>query len=300
MVSAPAGAEDAGGFAEQHAAAFALFARTEGFATRVCVGYLLRATRGGVYEVTNHDAHAWPEVYLAGRGWVPFEPTDIGKLSGGPATSAQQAPRTTVPPAAPPPPGTAGSAAPPDAPPGSWSHGLPAAARGLLALARALLILLLAMVVLAVLGIPAGKAWRRWRRSRGPAASRVLGAWQQGLDHLTERSLPGGFTIKPADTPVALARMAVESFGAAACPLTALAARVTAIEHGSQPAGDRDADWAWRQIRCVRRGLDRGRFGRLAHARATFDPRPLWREAVLARRGRRALRRLGGGGGGGG
>lgn len=27
------------------------------------------------YQITNSDAHSWPEVYFLGTGWVPFEPT---------------------------------------------------------------------------------------------------------------------------------------------------------------------------------------------------------------------------------
>ena len=27
------------------------------------------------YEVDARDAHAWPELYFQGLGWVPFEPT---------------------------------------------------------------------------------------------------------------------------------------------------------------------------------------------------------------------------------
>jgi hypothetical protein len=31
--------------------------------------------QGGVYRVRNQEAHAWPEVYFPGYGWVEFEPT---------------------------------------------------------------------------------------------------------------------------------------------------------------------------------------------------------------------------------
>jgi len=34
-------------------------------------------SKDGVYEVTNKQAHAWPEIYFEGFGWVSFEPTPV-------------------------------------------------------------------------------------------------------------------------------------------------------------------------------------------------------------------------------
>ncbi len=71
-------------YAEQHAAAFALLARIKGFPSRIAVGYLLgpdTAGGRGVFTLSQARAHAWPEVYLAGIGWTPFEPTDTSRLS---------------------------------------------------------------------------------------------------------------------------------------------------------------------------------------------------------------------------
>jgi len=51
-------------------------ARSLGLPTRVNVGFT-RGTLGsdGSYLVTLRNAHAWPEVYFVGVGWVRFEPT---------------------------------------------------------------------------------------------------------------------------------------------------------------------------------------------------------------------------------
>ena len=51
-------------------------ARLSGIPSRVAVGF----TRGtkqkdGSWLVTTHDAHAWPELYFQGYGWLAFEPT---------------------------------------------------------------------------------------------------------------------------------------------------------------------------------------------------------------------------------
>ena len=66
------------GYCEQFAGTYAAMARSVGLPSRVAVGF----TPGqpdpltpGRYVVRGENAHAWPEVYLAGIGWVAFEPT---------------------------------------------------------------------------------------------------------------------------------------------------------------------------------------------------------------------------------
>lgn len=69
------------GYCQQFATAFALLARELGYPTRVSVGFLPgnpsdQPLQGPVtYTVRGTHAHAWPEVYFQGYGWVPFEPT---------------------------------------------------------------------------------------------------------------------------------------------------------------------------------------------------------------------------------
>lgn len=70
------------GYCVHFAGAFALMARSLGMPTRIVVGYLpgtatdRRSDDGKVvYEVSTDQLHSWPEVYFAGIGWVPFEPT---------------------------------------------------------------------------------------------------------------------------------------------------------------------------------------------------------------------------------
>ena len=66
------------GYCEQFAGAYAALARSLGLPARVAVGF----TPGEpdpddptFFEVRGLNAHAWPEVYFSGVGWVPFEPT---------------------------------------------------------------------------------------------------------------------------------------------------------------------------------------------------------------------------------
>ncbi len=64
------------GYCQQFAAAFALLARALGYPARVVVGFLPGTRdRDGSYVVRGTDAHAWPEVFFRGFGWLPFEPT---------------------------------------------------------------------------------------------------------------------------------------------------------------------------------------------------------------------------------
>jgi hypothetical protein len=64
------------GFCQQYATAMAVMARMVGIPARIGVGF----THGNIqpdgrWLVTTHDAHAWPELYFNGFGWLPFEPT---------------------------------------------------------------------------------------------------------------------------------------------------------------------------------------------------------------------------------
>ena len=64
------------GFCQQFAATMAAMARALGIPAVVAVGYTPgEQLSNGDYQVTTHDAHAWPLLYFDGIGWVQFEPT---------------------------------------------------------------------------------------------------------------------------------------------------------------------------------------------------------------------------------
>ena len=63
------------GYCEQFAGTYAAFARSIGLPARVAVGFTPGELTDGVYVVRGQHAHAWPEVWFEGIGWVPFEPT---------------------------------------------------------------------------------------------------------------------------------------------------------------------------------------------------------------------------------
>jgi transglutaminase-like putative cysteine protease len=70
-------AQTRAGYCQHFAGAMALMLRYLGIPARVAVGF-----SSGTYErkhhrwrVTDHDAHAWVEVWFRGYGWLPFDPT---------------------------------------------------------------------------------------------------------------------------------------------------------------------------------------------------------------------------------
>ena len=79
------------GFCEQYSSAMAALVRGLGIPARVAVGFTQGTqTTDGLWRVTTADAHAWPEVWFSGAGWVRFEPT--------PRSSSITVPEYTVPP----------------------------------------------------------------------------------------------------------------------------------------------------------------------------------------------------------
>lgn len=65
------------GYCEHFASAFAVMMRSAGIPARVVTGYQGGSHNrvGDYWLIRNSDAHAWTEVWLAGRGWVRVDPT---------------------------------------------------------------------------------------------------------------------------------------------------------------------------------------------------------------------------------
>ncbi|HAP75681.1 MAG TPA: hypothetical protein DCR14_06315, partial [Acidimicrobiaceae bacterium] len=67
---------DRRGFCQQFAGTFAVMARSLGIPARVAVGFTPgELGADGLYRVYGRHAHAWPEIWLSGIGWIPMEPT---------------------------------------------------------------------------------------------------------------------------------------------------------------------------------------------------------------------------------
>lgn len=65
------------GYCDYFATAMVVLARLNGIPGRLAVGYAAGVydEAADLYTVRELDAHAWPELYFPGLGWIPFEPT---------------------------------------------------------------------------------------------------------------------------------------------------------------------------------------------------------------------------------
>jgi transglutaminase-like putative cysteine protease len=74
------------GYCQQFSFAMAALARLLGIPSRVAYGFTSGTpVSGNSWMVTTHDAHAWPELYFQGYGWLRFEPTPAGTNGQGTA-----------------------------------------------------------------------------------------------------------------------------------------------------------------------------------------------------------------------
>ncbi|MEZ0395338.1 MAG: transglutaminase domain-containing protein [Anaerolineales bacterium] len=92
------------GFCNYYATAEVVLLRAVGVPARLAVGFSEgQATSPGWRTVLQRHAHAWPEVYFPGLGWVEFEPTASEPPLSRPDSEAEtqaEAPPFTPPPAA--------------------------------------------------------------------------------------------------------------------------------------------------------------------------------------------------------
>lgn len=83
------------GYCVQFATAMTLMARMTGIPARMAIGFLPGSPdedRPDTYVVSARQAHAWPELYFAGAGWVRFEPTPAQQTGAPPLYADPLAP----------------------------------------------------------------------------------------------------------------------------------------------------------------------------------------------------------------
>jgi transglutaminase-like putative cysteine protease len=289
--------KDRRGFCEQFAFAMAVLARLEGIPSRIAIGYTSGTPEGhDRWQVTTADAHAWPELYFSGLGWLRFEPTPGGPKGQGTATQPGYA--TQIPPILPPGggsssttknqkidadlPGQQGTGThvrnpasdplpaplPPVAKPGA-----PIPVGPILLGVLALLVLLAAMPA-AAHGL---SRRRRWRAATDTTAL-ADAAWEEICADLDDF----GFSRRLSESPRALARRIsadAEIDESARQALARIALVVERTRYALEPAA---ADGIRSDVTQVRRALARS-VGRLQRVRAILFPastlRPLGHSA---------------------
>jgi transglutaminase superfamily protein/transglutaminase TgpA-like protein len=270
------------GYAEQFASAFAVLARSQGFPTRVAVGYLLnpQERKGDTYTVSSKDAHAWAEVKLAGYGWVTFEPTDPQRHAG---TTPKQ-PETDTGQQHDKQDDQTKASQPVEDP------SLPKVATSTLTPLDWALFVAIGLGVLLVLtpiAVAAEKVRRRRMRRTGSRAAKIIGAWQESADRLVEHGVP----VTAAHTAVEVAGQAQERLGEEVGAVAVLAPIVTAAISSPDEPEEQAVTEAWRLDAQLGRELRKVR-GTFATARAWLDPRPLFTRRHDRKRRRRALEHL--------
>ena len=79
------------GYCQHFAGAMALMLRFLGIPARVAAGFTSGKYENGGWTVTDHDAHAWVEVWFPGYGWLAFDPTPgRGSLAANYSASSSQ------------------------------------------------------------------------------------------------------------------------------------------------------------------------------------------------------------------
>ncbi|MCC5579425.1 transglutaminase domain-containing protein [Microtetraspora sp. AC03309] len=272
------------GYCEQFASAMAVMARMIGIPARVSIGYTGGTKVGDSWSVRTHDAHAWPELYFEGAGWLRFEPTPAGGAGQGtarvPDYSLPLAPEAT--PSADPSTGpssedddTTGGGAPVRRNPRDFDRdlgalpvtvdpGLPVSAKVGMGMAAVLLLALVPAVARSLVRRRRRTLIRRGAAGPVPTAPRgehsaatagastaIRAAWAELCDTLTDL----GMAREPSESPRALARRLAEMYEFDAETGAAVTSIATAEERmryaPSLPATGPGTD----ELRRVRRAL---------------------------------------------
>jgi hypothetical protein len=246
-----------GGYCEQFAGTYAAMMRTLGIPARVAVGF----TPGieletGVFAVQGRHAHAWPEVWFDGVGWIGFEPTPGRGAPGAEDYTdlpAQQDPTGTS---------TDESAGVEDAPPvtvdpvtGEDDQGLlipdfsdmpnggfptPGAATSSDGPGINRWWLVAAAAVAAIATAPL-MVRRSRSRARGSVDEQLGRLWKRSVDALADAGVP----VAPSQTPLETAQATAKHFPVVARPVALLADAVTAATYRPEGAAGFDVVGAY-------------------------------------------------------
>ena len=260
------------GSCQQFAFGMAVLARLAGIPSRVVIGFTQGSYAGhNTWVVRTSDAHAWPELYFTGVGWLDFEPTPpnpFGPAGQGtaspPAYSLPQSPS-----AAAGRPQTGQRLANPGQAPRSGHSSAPkfpgkiTSATGGSGSTRtsqrqdqgpiwALAIVLLAAILLTPLVTRVAVRRWRWRRAHDDVA-RAHVAWRELCDDLADHRI----ACHASESPRALAGRLAESLGLTAAERDALVRVARAEERASYAASPADSARLRADVALFRRAVTR-------------------------------------------
>lgn len=278
------------GYCIQFATAMIMMSRARGIPARMVIGYLPGSFKNGAYTIVAADAHAWPELWFSGLGWVRFEPTPAVRSGGAPGWSA--APVALPTPGVPSQRGATARPVTPQRPdvaegPVAGQETTTAADRVIAWLGAHWVPFALGLVLLAgVAALPAG-SWLSARRARRGArldADRVEAQWQRLIDDLSDLGVPPDVGATPRQAGERVSSRA--ALGPA--DADAMARVVTTLERARYAAPDNSPLDMSADVRLVRHAVARSR-GLRARAAARLWPRSgarYWQERAEALRGR--------------
>ena len=287
------------GYCEQFAGTFAAIMRTLGVPARVAVGFTPGELESdGLYHVRGEHAHAWPEIFLDGVGWIRFEPTPgrggpgdavytgVEPAQPDPGNPTESVPLPTTPPGDPSDPGDV----PPEfgaedpggiiTAPGEEAGGAssPSSLEGLeqILLVAAIIVVLIALAFGVVPFIKFARRRRRRTRAVGQPREQIGVSWAETVDALGLLDLDAS----AAETPTELAHRSAATLGDAAPQLEKLAALTTRANFDSIDPLAGEVDEAALAARSVRTNIT-GQVTRRRRALRALDPRPLLPRAQL-------------------
>lgn len=270
------------GYCEQFSASMALMATSLGIPSRVVVGFTPGTPVSGqddTYRVSAENAHAWPELFFSGVGWVKFEPTP-GTATNGPALPPPAYADPEAQPSEEPTPDSTGATAPGGNPRDQDLAGdtetdvlaVDAGGVGSLLAGDAwrttLFVGLLALLAVASL-VPAGLRWVR-RRRRLSSGAGVEDAWSELRDTAIDLGVPWSDASTPRQAVAAL--VADQHLTGEAAEAAARIGRV--VERARYAPTPPDTGWLAADVAEVRKALLHRR-DRSSRLRASFAPRSL-------------------------
>ena len=235
------------GYCEQFAGTYAAMMRTLGIPARVAVGFTSgNQVNPDTYSVLGRHAHAWPEVWFDGIGWVPFEPTPSRGAPGAESYTGLQPEQDTGTPNETDPvvedeESTPATTTPGAEPADDQALNLPeedlqepvepAAAEVAETTTDDNSWMLAVLALLALVAVVAPTVLRRSRdrRARQSVDRQLARCWTRALDALEVVGVPRS----PTQTPLEAAALTAERFPIAARPIGSLAETLTEATYGA-------------------------------------------------------------------